>query len=141
MFHNASTFPIGVSDKWEDGTEGLDGFWKLDNSAEAQRAAELAKPDEDGKSPLGYMSIRFQPIRSDWEYANDFNPNLGPSHKDKVTRVESRLVEVSLVSTPAFKSATVTWVRSNERALHRDATGGKKLEAWQKVLDELRDTP
>lgn len=136
MFHNASAFPIGRSDTWEDGADGLDGIWKLDGSDEAQRAAKLAHD-----SMLAYMSIRFQPIRSEWTYANDWNPDLGPDHKDKVTRIESRLVEVSLVSTPAFKEATVEFVRSNERALHRDATGGKRLEAWQKKLDELRDTP
>lgn len=142
MWHNAASFPIGVSNSWEDGDEGLDGIWKLDTSDEAQRAATLANPDKDGNSPLGYMSIRFQPIRSDWTYASDFDPDRGPAHKDKVTRIESRLVEVSLVSTPAFKEATVSFVRSNERALHRDATGGqRKLDAWQRVLDELRDTP
>lgn len=139
MFHNSSTFPIGVADSWEDSNEALDGIWKLDKSEEAQRAASLAKPDEDGKSMLGYMSIRFQPIRSDWTYADDWNPDLGPSHKDKVTRMESRLMEVSLVATPAFKEATVSWVRSNERALHREASGGTtKIEAWQKELDKLR---
>lgn len=133
MFHNAAAFPIGRSDSWDDNDEALDGVWKLDKSEEAQRAAQLAND-----SMLAYMSIRFQPIRSDWTYASDWNPELGADHKDKVTRVESRLVEVSLVSTPAFKEATVEFVRSNERALHRDATGGKKLEAWQKELDKLR---
>lgn len=132
-FHNASTWPIGRADEWDDNDEGLDGIWKLDKSDEAQRAAQLV----DDKM-LGYMSIRFAPIRSNWTYADDFNPELGPAFKDKVTRIESRLIEVSLVSTPAFKEATTSFVRSNERALHREATGGRRDPYWQAELDRLR---
>ncbi len=134
LHHQAASWPIGGQPEWDDNQEGLDGIWKLDKSEEAQRAAQLA---DDGM--LAYMSIRFQPIQGTWTYAKNWNPDLGPESKDHVRRTKSRLVEVSLVSTPAFKEAAVSFVRSNERALHRDATGGTtRVEAWQKELDRLR---
>lgn len=135
--HDATAFPIGVATEWNDSAAALDGIWKLDDSERAQKAAALATPDDDGNAMLGYMSIRFAPIRSDWTYAEDFNPSLGAAHKDKVRRLESRLVEVSLVSTPAFKNATVEFVRTAERqrAVEDPAAA---LKAWRAELDKLR---
>lgn len=141
MFHNADTFPIGVSDSWDDNREALDGVWKLDDSEEAQRAAKLATPDENGHAILGYMSIRFAPEKSEWTYVDDFNPDLGPDHKDRVVRVKSRLVETSLVSTPAFKEATVEFVRTAERSIRREDVGAANLAAWRAELEQLKAGP
>lgn len=138
MFHEANTVPIGVSDSWDDNAERLLGVWKLDDSEIAQRAAKLATPDEDGHAILGYMSIRFAPIRSEWTYVEDWNPDLGPDHKDHVMRVKSRLVETSLVSTPAFKEATVEFVRTAERSLRREDRAAADLAAWRAELENLR---
>lgn len=130
-------FPIGVASEWDDSAAALDGIWKLDSSERAQEAARLATPDENGNAMLGYMSIRFAPIRSQWEYVEDFNPSLGADHKDKVRRLESRLVEVSLVTTPAFARATVEFVRTAERQrVLEDPTAAVK--AWRDELDKLR---
>jgi HK97 family phage prohead protease len=135
--HDEREFPIGVASEWDDSATALDGIWKLDNSDRAQEAARLATPDEDGNAMLGYMSIRFAPIRSAWEYAEDFNPSLGSDHKDKVRRLESRLVEVSLVSTPAFKNAAVEFVRTAERQrVLEDPTAAVK--AWRAEFEKLR---
>jgi HK97 family phage prohead protease len=135
--HDERVFPIGVASEWDDSATALDGIWKLDNSDRAQEAARLATPDEDGNAMLGYMSIRFAPIRSAWEYAEDFNPSLGSDHKDKVRRLESRLVEVSLVSTPAFKNAAVEFVRTAERQrVLEDPTAAVK--AWRAEFEKLR---
>ena len=128
---------IGVASEWQDNDEGLRGVWKLDAGPIAQRAAELATPDEDGNAVLGYMSIRFAPIRSTWTYAQDFNPDLGPKYKDRVTRLESRLLAVSLVSTPAFKEAAVEFVRSGERQLERKSTR-RDVDVWRAELARLR---
>lgn len=140
LFHDDRSFPIGVSNEWHEEAGGLRGVWKLDESPEAKRAAQLAKPDDEGRSALGYMSIRFQPIRSDWTYVEDWNPDLGPEHKDAVIRRESRLVEVSLVSTPAFRGASVTWVRTGERPATREAAGAppRAVRAWREYADSLK---
>lgn len=132
LFHNSSSFPIGVAESWEERADGLHGVWKLDKSDEAQRAAQLAKDNM-----LGYLSIRFAPIRSEWTYVEDFNPELGQAHKDSVVRTEARLIETSLLSTPAYQGATVDFVRTGERALHRDAAG-KQLTNWRNELEKLK---
>jgi len=136
----ASSWPIGVMSEWKDDANALRGVWKLDDSEKAQRAARLAEPDENGQSMLGYLSIRFQPIRSTWEAAEDFNPDLGPDFKDHVDRVESRLVSVGLVSAPAFADAAVDWVRSATPP-GRENAGERQIEAWQSWLAEVKDGP
>ena len=42
------------------------------------------------------------------ELAGDYNPMLGEDHMDRITRVEARLVETSIVPTPAYADAQVT---------------------------------
>lgn len=133
-------WPIGVASEWDDNEIRLRGVWELDDSAKAQRAARLAQVDADGKSKLGYMSIRFAPIRSAWTYAEDFNPELGPAYKDKVTRQEARLVSVAMVSTPAYAGAAVEWVRSCEPQRIRDA-GRRELDEWATYLEQVKAGP
>lgn len=128
---------IGVASEWRELDGGLRGVWDLDDGPAAQRAAKLATPDANGNSILGYFSIRFAPIRSEWTYAADFNPDLGPGHKDRVRRLESRLVATSLVSTPAFAGAAVEFVRSGEQALRRKATR-RDVDTWREELARLR---
>lgn len=130
LFHNAESFPIGAASEWDDTDEALRGVWNLDDDPVAQRAAKLA---HDGT--LSFMSIRFVPVRSKWTYAKDFQPDLGPAYKDSVVRQEARLVETSLVSTPAYAGATVEWVRTAgapERKVRR------KLDAWERWLEGAR---
>ena len=138
IFHDSRTWPVGVADTWEDTPTGLDGIWKLDQSEEAQRAAQLA---DDGL--LTGMSIGFVPIRSRWEFIDDreWNPSLGPEHMDTVYREESRLMEVSLTPTPAFKDAAVSLVRSfdNKRRTMPDGSlPTPRAAAWRDQLAKLR---
>lgn len=137
LMHDNKKFPIGVSSEWDDNDNALDGIWRLDTSEIAQEAARLATPADDGTAILGYMSIGFVPIRSQWTYVEDFNPDLGAGHKDTVRRLESRLGETSLVSFPAFKNAAVEFVRTAERQRAvEDPTAA--LKAWRAELDNLR---
>lgn len=132
MFHDNRTWPIGAADEWSDGSAELVGTWRLDGSVEAQRAGQLAR---DGM--LNFMSIGFMPIRSEWELVDDWNPDLGPEHKDRVRRLESRLLETSIVSTPAFKDAAVKWVRSADSPRRRDQ-GRREVEEWRREIDALK---
>lgn len=139
LFHDHRSFPIGGSVEWRSDSDGLYGVWVLNDRPEAQEAARLAKSGE-----LGYMSIGFLPIRSNWDWAEEWQPELGPDHMDKVTRLESRLLEVSVVSTPAFADAEVTLVR------HKLARGARAegmavparpgtphLDAWRRERARL----
>ena len=132
LFHDTGALPIGVSTEWRDDEDALRGVWRLDSGEVAQRAAGMVA---DGM--LNHMSIRFAPVRSEWTYADPFNPDLGPAFKDHVLRTEARLLEVSLVTTPAYASATVEWVRTGERAITREATG-REIDEWIKFAAEAR---
>lgn len=132
MFHDNRTWPIGAADEWDDGSAALVGTWRLDGSEEAQRAGQLAK---DGI--LNFMSIGFMPIRSEWEFVEEWNPDKGPAFKDHVKRLESRLLETSMVPTPAFKDAAVKWVRSSDSPRQRDY-GRREVAAWRRDIDDLK---
>jgi hypothetical protein len=130
LFHNNRSWPVGVAESWKSDEDGLNGVWRLNQTSDAQQAAMLAESGD-----LGYLSIGFSPIRSSWEYVDDFNPDLGPDHMDRVTRLESRLLEVSLTPTPAFSTAEITQVRTAERPRPRAES---KKDAWMRELEKLR---
>ena len=130
LFHNNRSWPIGHADSWKSTETGLDAVWRLNETAEAQQAATLANAGD-----LTGMSIGFIPIRSEWEYVEDWNPELGPDHMDRVVRKESRLLEVSLTPTPAFAGAEVALVRTAERPRPRAQT---RLDGWKRELERLR---
>jgi HK97 family phage prohead protease len=133
LWHNNASFPVGVSEEWDDNDNGLDCTWRMDSSEEAERAADLAD-----KGMLTGLSIGFAPIRSEWEYVpdEDWDPNRGVDGMDKVTRLESRLLEVSLTPTPAFAGAKVSQVRSREqrREMPNHELVFPKREAWAQWL-------
>jgi hypothetical protein len=131
LFHDNRSFPVGSSESWDSQDDGLHGVWRLNDLAQAQQAAMLAESGD-----LGWLSIGFQPIRSQWEYVDDWNPDLGPEHMDQVTRVESRLLEVSLTPTPAFAEAEVLMVRTSERARPRSES---KADNWRRELERIRE--
>ena len=135
LFHDNRNFPIGHAEKWTH-DDGLNGVWKLSESAEAQRAADAAE-----RGDLLGMSIGFAPIRSDWQYSDDWNPDLGADHKDRVTRQESRLLEVSLTPTPAFADAGITCVRTAFDLATRSAMshnrGQREIDTWRGIRDGL----
>jgi HK97 family phage prohead protease len=130
--------PIGVAHEWKDDATRLYGVWKFDDGEKAQRARQLATPDENGNAALGYMSIRFQPIRDKWTYAKQWDPGT-PEGRDHVDHQESRLVSVSLVSTPAYIGATVDWVRS-AGVPNRD-TGKRAVDEWSEYLEQVKAGP
>jgi len=137
LFHDDERMPIGLSREWISRPEALYGDWSLDEGEEAQRAGALAR---DGL--LGWFSVGHMPIRSSWDYvaADAWDPDKGPAFMDHVTRIESRLVETSLVSTPAFASARVleTYARTSV-ARSPGATATPRLAAWRRWRATLGD--
>lgn len=126
LFHDSRSLDtiIGLAEKWTEEADGLWGVWKLDAADKAQRAAQMA---EDGL--LGFLSVGFQPIRSETIYDDQ--------DRATVTRLEARLLEVSLTPTPAFQAATVSKVRSAEISLHEHVSG-RKLAGWAEWVAEAR---
>ena len=130
LFHDNRSWPIGHVEEWRSTGEGLHGVWRLNETSDAQQAATLADHGD-----LTGLSIGFSPIRSEWQYVDDWAPDLGPDHMDRVIRVESRLYEVSLTPTPAFETAGVSMVRTAERPRPRGET---RVDAWTRELARLR---
>lgn len=110
LFHNDTTYPIGVSESWEERRDGLHGIWRLSLADEAQYAARLVA---DGM--ITGMSVRMLPNRKRDRHVIGFK--RGADEKDLIVRTEARLVETSLVTTPAYVGAEVTWIRSTPRQL------------------------
>ena len=139
LFHDNRSMPIGHADQWRHEADGMHGVWRLNDSAEAQTAGKRA----DEGDLIG-LSVGFQPMRSDWAMVDDWDPDLGPTHMDKVTRLESRLLEVSLTPTPAFPEAGVTLVRSAYSLQQRSAMAPRKVldvDRWRDTVDALRSGP
>lgn len=135
LFHDNRSFPIGHAEHWRH-DDGLVGVWKLNGEPEAQRAAGAVK---DGD--LRGMSVGFQPKESDWKLADHFNPDQGESGKDKVTRLRSRLLEVSLTPTPVFEDAEVVLVRSSFDPERRRSAQRREVDAWREDVERLRSAP
>jgi HK97 family phage prohead protease len=129
--HDNRAMPIGISDTWESRADGLWGRWEIAPSAIGQEAARWAR---DGA--LG-LSIGFQPVRSSWQYSGDWDPQRGADHMDRVTRLESRLLEVSLVATPAFEGAVVDWVEADSL----DGTARSLAAGMRSWIDRHRYEP
>jgi hypothetical protein len=135
VFHDRTSYPVGRADSWTHDDGGLSGVWRLSDSDDAQRAAREAA---DGG--LG-LSIGFQPIRSDvTKQAATWAPDLGPEHKDWITRSESRLLEVSLTPVPAYTDSVVTMVRSAFDPDRRPTVdvAHPLLDSWRATVDGLR---
>jgi HK97 family phage prohead protease len=129
LFHDSRAWPAGHAEHWTHEADGMHGVWRLNDTAEAQRAAALA----DNGDLIG-LSVGFQPIRSEWQLVDDFAPELGPAHKDRVARLESRLLEVSMTPTPAFPDAKVSAVREATvytREARRPWLPASEVEAWR----------
>lgn len=136
LFHDNQSFPIAAARKWTERGDGLWGQWALDSSELAQEAARHA---QEGR--LTGLSIEFIPIRSTWEFTEDWDPSAGPGGMDKVTREEARLCAVGLVQSPAYVSAGVQLVRSADarrRVEEQRAAGTPVLDAVKARTEALR---
>lgn len=133
LWHDNRTWPIGLAESWTHEDDGMRGVWKLDGSDEAQRGARMAR---DGY--LVGMSVGFSPIKSEWEMAEDWDPENEES-MDRCTRVEARLHEVSLTPTPAYAGASVELVRSaDKRATHAPTRRATEVDSWRRWLDTVK---
>jgi hypothetical protein len=144
LFHDNARWPIGHAESWKSKPDGLHGLWKLNDSNDAQQAAQMA---EDGD--LTGMSIGFQPVKSEWSRVDDWAPELGPEHMDKVLRTESALFEVSLTPTPVFADAMVTNVHTDttrdafilvraQRQAELEAKRDAEVSAWRDYVRDIR---
>jgi HK97 family phage prohead protease len=129
LFHDNRSFPIGHAESWSHPDDGLHGVWRLNDSAEAQRAAHAAEAGDLVGLSIGF-SDQAPPI---WEDGDPFSDD--PDAWPRVTRVDSRLLEVSMTPTPAFVDAEVTMVRT---AATRPAPPRRDVDRWRETAERLR---
>jgi hypothetical protein len=95
QWHDRQSNPVGVAESGDDRHDGLHATFRLGPSPAGQVAGYYAREMDMG------LSIAFIPVESSWNYATEWDPDRGADHMDQVTRTMGRLVEVSLVATPA----------------------------------------
>jgi hypothetical protein len=134
LFHDNRSLSalIGHAESWAHPADGLHGVWKLNESAEAQEAARKAEAGD-----LVGLSIGFNDAGSPaWEDGDPFSDD--PDELPRVTRLESRLIEVSMTPTPAFAAAEVTMVRSAWRPPTPPTPPPREVDRWRAIADGLR---
>lgn len=127
LWHDKRSLPVGVSREWEERDDGLWCTWDID--ADDQLAQDAARKAD--KLMLTGLSVGFQTIENGTKREWDDNDMLW------VTRSEARLLEVSLVPTPAYAGAQVQLVRSAEQG-RTGVRRSAEFEAWQSYLDGIR---
>lgn len=128
LWHNNQTFPIGVSEKWTERADGLDGLWRLDTKDElAMKAAQKAA---DGF--MTGMSVGFAPIPETDSLEIDDEGLLW------ITRNEARLLETSLTPTPAYAGAEVQLVRSRQPRDHGGRRRSAEIDALREYLERIK---
>jgi hypothetical protein len=133
LFHDNKKFPIGHGERWTHRDDGMHGVWQLNDRPEAQEAGRLAARGDLTGLSIGFMDAG----PPEWSWPADFDPELGDDHKARVTRVNSRLVEVSMTPTPAFEDAAVTMVRTRARPVP-PAPPTAEVDRWRRIVDEVR---
>lgn len=127
VWHDNRTFPIGVSEKWTERDDGLDGVWRVD--ADDEFALEAARKASDGY--LTGMSVGFAPMpESD-------TLDIDDDGLAWVTRNEARLLEVSLTPTPAYAGAQVSLVRSRQGRQSDGRRRSAELDSWREYLAKI----
>jgi hypothetical protein len=123
LWHDNRQFPIGHAESWKHTADGMFGVWKLNGTDNAQQAAALADNGD-----LTGLSVGFQDAVS---------PDIDEDAAGKlwVTRMESRLLEVSVTPTPAFADAAVTQVRT---AMRRPPPPERDVDHWRRTVEALR---
>lgn len=100
--HEIHKLAVAMPVKWRKSDEALTGVWKFDTR---QEAVEIHRMAEDGL--LTSLSVHFAPGKKKGDNVVDTD---GDRHR--VTRMQARLLEVSLVSVPAYEDARVSLVRT-----------------------------
>lgn len=130
--HDIEKVAVGKPVEWHPSDTELRGVWKFDTRDEAQEAARLA-----AEGFLPGLSVHFIPGKK----AGD---NVVDTHegRDRVRRVRNaRLMEVSLVTVPAYEDAHVSLVRGasvSELEQLRELAGTPRLDAARALLASLR---
>jgi len=130
LFHENRKFPIGHAESWTHPDDGLHGVWKLNDTADAQQAAKLADNGDLRGLSIGFTDA-VDPMWEDPDPRED--ENLA-----RVTRIESRLHEVSVTPTPAFEEAEIVMVRSAWRPPPVLRDPSYDPDHWWRILEGLR---
>ena len=126
--HENRAIPVATPVEWRRFEDRLVGVWRFGSHDEAVKVHRAV-----AEGMLTGLSVGFNPGKSDGD-------SVWSDDGGQVTRHQARLLEVSLVATPANPGAKVTEVRTAgvpEDVLRR-AAGSPRLVAVRRRLDALR---
>lgn len=92
--HARQQFPLGQVVRWEDGPNALRGHFRISDTAPGKDALTLITDGVVDSFSVGFRSIQHE------------------TRDDTVYRTEVKLLEVSLVDSPAYAGAAIEGVRS-----------------------------
>jgi HK97 family phage prohead protease len=126
--HDAQRFPLGRATRLTEDARGLVMEARVSATVAGDEVLALVA---DGA--LDGLSVGFQPVRDAWS-----------PRRDSVERLEVRLMEISVVTAPAFDDARILAVRSTAAAADRDPSvwatrlrvpaNPNSLDAWARRL-------
>ena len=126
--HNSRAIPVAKPVDWVKHSDRLVGVWEFGSHDEA---VKVHRAVDEGM--LSGLSVGFNPggKKADNEWSEDGR---------RVRRVNARLLEVSLVATPANAGAKVTQVRSAgvPAEVVKRAQGTPRLDEVRRRLDDMR---
>ena len=137
LWQRSDDWPVGKSIDWQSQPGGLTGVWRLNDTADAVRAGNMAR-----RRDLACMSIGFQPGISRWEFrANSgFDPTAGKY--DLCHRVTARLCETSLVNACSYigshvHSVTTTAEQQRSQRSRPVDLAPRSAIAWRLEVDRM----
>ena len=119
--HDHTKLPVGSAKEWDDRPD--DGLWGRWVFAKTKEAVETRGLFEDGH--VSGLSAGFLPVKSEWDFRD--LPDM-----DRVTRLEARLLESSLVAIPTWDDARLVQTREGR------VKGTPKLDAYRAWLEEIK---
>jgi HK97 family phage prohead protease len=122
LAHQTTDLPLGHLEEWRDDDEGLHGTWRVSDGSHADDAWTSVR-----EGSLSGLSVHFRPLQDDWLPAS-------PPQFDRVTRLQARLMEISLCAIPTWSEARVTATRTakGERVIKPHS------RLWKEWLETVR---
>lgn len=129
-FHDSNSWPVGISEHWEETELGLRGVWRMNmKSANGRDAYENI-----AGGFVRYLSVGFQPSADGYK----IETKTGGANP-RVTHRDARLLETSVVNIPAYADAQVSEIRDLFTRSSQIATDVRpRVQEWGRVRDRLK---
>lgn len=125
---------VGHAETWTHDATGMFGVWRLNEQPRAQQAAALVRSGDLTGLSVGFQEVHFRSVPRPRQYEL-----ASTADKPWVMRTESRLLEVSLTTIPAYEGGVIN-VRSlgDPGRYGTPPTPTPELDEWRGRLESLK---